>query len=583
MRRKRTGFLVAAVPLILSSVFVSAAERQPAKGSAASSQPSIVLINQTSWSEEERKQWYHTSAGTQLLPFDWFMALQDERFKDNMHQVGVLSDSSHQDGLAIGFAKTSGPNIRIPQLGLTCSFCHTSEFTYQGKTFRIDGGPSLQYNAKFVQALIEALGALRDRDKFQAFAAAVFQATHHEPAAKDWETLGSQVTGFTQRLLDRGGRDSSPFFWGPGRFDALGRGGNLIFSQLSPDNIRPANAPASIPALWGAWQYDRVQWGGSIRHPLARNVAQVIGVNANIFTSLAPPYDPQVDHADPYRSSVDIPKLRLLEDLARKLHPPRWPKEFPAIDRGKAARGKELYLGKGKQKGLCAHCHVAKPLPDTTGAGPRLAVTMIPHREIGTDPLYLNNFALRRVDTGSLGLGHVTAKDASKLLTDEIMKRAGAIDDPQYRGITNEWSDSREFIARPHVAVWATAPYLHNGSVPNLYELLSPADKRHDCFSLSPSMEFDPEKVGFKFGECGGNGSSRDAADRFQFNTHMPGNGNRGHEFKNTPKCATAEKEDGVLGCEIPHEQRLEIIEYLKTCDLDRLVLADLPPCRDLD
>ncbi|MEX5218014.1 MAG: di-heme-cytochrome C peroxidase [Nitrospira sp.] len=563
------------------SVPLLAVEQHSIQPSGSHSEKNFVLLNQTSWTEEERRQWYHLSAGTQLLPFDWFTALHNERFKADLHRVGVLPDPSNQD-LPIGFAKSSGPAIQVPQLGLTCSFCHTSEFTYQRKTFRIDGGPSFQYNAKFVQALIEALGALQEREKFQAFAASVFRSTKHEPAAEDWEALGKQVREFTRRLLDRGGRDSSPFSWGPGRFDALGRGGNLIFSQLSPDNLRPANAPASIPALWGAWQYDRVQWGGSIRHPLARNIAQVIGVNANIFTSLTPPFDPQVDYADPFRSSVDIPKLRQLEELARKLHPPRWPKEFPPIDLKKAARGKELY-GKDKNKGLCAHCHVAKVHSEKAGTSPRLAVTMVPHREIGTDSLYLNNFAWRRVDTGSLGLGHVTAKDASKLLTDEIMKRAGVIDDHQYRGITNEWSDSREFIARPHVAIWATAPYLHNGSVPNLYELLSPADKRHECFYLGPTMEFDPDKVGFKIVECDGNAPPRDSGDLFQFNAHLPGNGNRGHEFKNTPKCAAAEKEDGVLGCEISHEKRLEIIEYLKTCDLDRLVLANLPPCRDLE
>ena len=99
----------------------------------------------------------------------------------------------------------------------------------------------------------------------------------------------------------------------------------------------------SIPALWGAWEYDRVQWGGSIRHPLARNIAQVIGVNANMFTSLVPPFDPQVDQTDPFRSSVDVPKLKFLEDLAQKLHPPRWPKEFPAIDR--SHRGERHPLG----------------------------------------------------------------------------------------------------------------------------------------------------------------------------------------------------------------------------------------------
>ncbi|MET0514488.1 MAG: hypothetical protein ABW047_04050, partial [Nitrospiraceae bacterium] len=177
----------------------------------------------------------------------------------------------------------------------------------------------------------------------------------------------------------------------------------------------------------------------------------------------------------------------------------------------------------------------------------------------------------------------LTAKDAMKLITDGIMKRAGVMNDPEYSDLRNEWSDAAEFIARPHVAVWATAPYLHNGSVPNLYELLSPVKERHTCFYLSPNMEFDPQKVGFVIGECNGSPTFRDPLGGFEVKTQLPGNGNRGHEFRNSRKCAMTDKEDGILGCEIPHEKRLAIIEYLKTCDLDRLVLKASPPCHDLE
>jgi hypothetical protein len=578
-------WLVAWVAILLAGSVRVEADQETVQHQGLSPEEQPILLNPDSWNNEaERSRWYHTSAGTQLMPFDWFMALNDERLRAGMYRTGVLPDSSSSEGLAVGFAQTTGNSIPIPQLGLTCSFCHTTEFTYQGKIFRIDGGPSLQYNARFVQHLIGSLsGVLGSPEKFTAFATAVFKRTNQPNTPENQKDLANRLRGFIQRLLDRAGRDQSPLFWGPGRFDALGRGGNLIFSQLSPDNLRPANAPASIPALWGAWEYDRVQWGGSIKHPLARNIAQVIGVNANIFTSPYPPFDPHVDQTDPFRSSVDVAKLKDLEKLARKLNPPRWPEAFPAIDRAKASLGRDLYWGTEKMKGLCAHCHAARSMSQDNGTGQSVKVTMIPQWEIATDPLYLNNFATRRVDTGLLGVGHLTAKDASRLLTDEIMKRAGATDDPEYQNIVNEWSDSREFIARPHVAVWATAPYLHNGSVPNLYELLSPVEKRHDCFYLSPTMEFDPQNVGFAIKECT-DSSPRDSIVGFEFKTALPGNGNRGHEFRGEgEQCETNSKKDGVLGCEIAPENRLAIIEYLKTCDLDRLVLKDLPHCRDTE
>jgi hypothetical protein len=76
---------------------------------------------------------------------------------------------------------------------------------------------------------------------------------------------------------------------------------------------------------------------------------------------------------------------------------------------------------------------------------------------------------------------------------------------------------------RPLDGVWATAPYLHNGSVPNLYELLSPVADRSKTFKLG-GREFDPIYVGFK---------SKVGSGNFTFDTTMPGNLNTGHEFRN--------------------------------------------------
>ncbi|MGB4893577.1 MAG: hypothetical protein WBO94_03655, partial [Nitrospira sp.] len=66
------------------------------------------------------------------------------------------------------------------------------------------------------------------------------------------------------------------------------------------------------------------------------------------------------------------------------------------------------------------------------------------------------------------------------------------------------------------------------------------------------------------------------------FKTHLPGNSMEGHEFKGSD-CGSVVAGAGVLGCEIPIADRWAIVEYLKTCDLDRLVLHDAPACRDLE
>ncbi len=536
------------------------------------------------WTEEDRTQWYHTSAGTQLIPYDWFLALETEPLKNSFARTGILADPAHPDRLPIGFSKTEGPNVSEPQVGLTCAFCHTTQFTYRGNQIRIEGGSSLQYNQRFLQLLLESLGELKSPGKFMAFATQVLRIRGQEPTKDNIDGLTKQVGKVVGELVTRGGKDASPALWGPGRFDALGRGGNAVFAPLNPDNLRPANAPVSIPPLWGVWEYDWVQWAGSIQHPLARNIAQVIGVNAGLFAWTGTSRDMPQDNSDRFRSSVDVAALKTLENLARRLHPPRWPGTFPRIDRDMAARGRDLYHG-NKTKGipnLCAHCHVAKPIEQAHPDGPSLHVTMIPQGEVGTDNLYLENFSNRMVDLTRLGRGRMSAKDASEWVTTELMTVNGVENDPDYHHRTNKWSNEPRYIARPHLAVWATAPFLHNGSVPTLYALLSPAKERPGCFYLSPNMEFDPVKVGFVVADCAGPQTYRDPLAGFEFKTQLPGNSNQGHEFQGSV-CGAAARVNGTLGCELPVADRWAIIEYLKTCDLDRLVLRNAPACHDLD
>jgi mono/diheme cytochrome c family protein len=112
---------------------------------------------------------------------------------------------------------------------------------------------------------------------------------------------------------------------------------------------------------------------------------------------------------------------------------------------------------------------------------------------------------------------------------------------------------------RPLEGVWATPPFLHNGSVPNLYELLSPVEERSKRFYVG-RREFDPVKVGYVTEP--GNGPT----NGFWMDTTIPGNLNTGHEFRggDQPKGSTAPRPKGVIGRGFTPEERMEIIEYLK-------------------
>ena len=120
-----------------------------------------------------------------------------------------------------------------------------------------------------------------------------------------------------------------------------------------------------------------------------------------------------------------------------------------------------------------------------------------------------------------------------------------------------EWNGYRKneliaplaYKARPHNGVWATPPYLHNGSVPNLFALLSPAAERPKLFYLG-NKQYDPIKLGLNTDPL--HGAS-------VFNTSLPGNSNAGHEFNDGPKG------NGVIGRKLSEDERMQIIEYLKT------------------
>lgn len=83
---------------------------------------------------------------------------------------------------------------------------------------------------------------------------------------------------------------------------------------------------------------------------------------------------------------------------------------------------------------------------------------------------------------------------------------------------------------RPLTGIWATAPYLHNGSVPTLYDLLLPPTDRPKSFYVG-TREFDPVKVGFKTGQSADNSFLFRVFD--DQGKPIQGNLNSGHDYNN--------------------------------------------------
>jgi len=114
-----------------------------------------------------------------------------------------------------------------------------------------------------------------------------------------------------------------------------------------------------------------------------------------------------------------------------------------------------------------------------------------------------------------------------------------------------------QYKARPLNGIWAVGPFLHNGSVPTLYDLLSPASERPAAFLLG-NPEFDPVKVGIVTHSVVAKNESYDRDGFFILNTALKGNRNTGHVFSN-------QEGPGVIGRSLSVEERYQLIEFLKT------------------
>ena len=115
------------------------------------------------------------------------------------------------------------------------------------------------------------------------------------------------------------------------------------------------------------------------------------------------------------------------------------------------------------------------------------------------------------------------------------------------------------YRARPLDGVWATAPYLHNGSVPTLRAMLLPQDKRPASFCVG-SREFDPVNVGVVT-----KADNKDpcAPGLTNFDVSLLGNSSRGHSFEGK-ETDVRKLPAGVIGPELTDDERRSLVEYLK-------------------
>jgi hypothetical protein len=536
------------------------------------------------WSAATRANFHHKSQGSELMPAAWFAALEESgstrRLPDSLEKFGFLRSNApasvNPHGLPIGFAEARNDETAALYgdsmwVGLTCAACHTSELTLQRKTVRIEGGPPMIDFTGFTLAVLASVKAtLKDTAKFERFARGA--------GAADRAALRAHLSTFATWFEKRTERNAEysengvTVHWGPGRIDGLSNPINETVCKLAelgdaklraaieiPGNCVPGQPAASIPHLWGETKLEFVQWVANVHSSLGRNVGEVDGVFGHSWVEADSQGKPV------FRSSADMRASHILEGWLSQLKPPKWKTMagqglVPPLDDKLVTRGAAVY----EQR--CQQCHSINPdLTAPNAAGYRYwKVNMSTVDEVGTDPTQIKAFLTRKATVpallidafkatfGASAVGPDNSVNAQQYTVFTVGAQirggfgAAGISGAELLKVT-ECRDARQqtkmgYRARSLEGVVFTAPYLHNGSIPTLDDLLKPAAERPKKFYLG-CPDYDTTRLGFACNER--------SPRAWRMDTTLPANSNAGHEF----------------GTDLPPGDKAALLEYLKALE----------------
>jgi len=224
------------------------------------------------------------------------------------------------------------------------------------------------------------------------------------------------------------------------------------------------------------------------------------------------------DLAEQYEAWRDVQAF-----IQSTVQPPAYPLR---IDAAAARRGAIAYHSEAAR---CADCHGSYE-----GSPPRLgdyAGAITPLSQLGTDPVRW------------------------EAMSDAFIDKYNSMDwfSSTYKA-RRKSERTRGYVAPPLTGLWATAPYLHNGSVPTLMDLLSEPAKRPARYCRHPTTElsaYDPDRLGWKIVDCASSPCVESALPypRMIFDTSRRGLGNGGHTW----------------GVDLSDKQKRDLVEFLKT------------------
>lgn len=337
---------------------------------------------------------------------------------------------------------------------------------------------------------------------------------------------------------------------GYGRIDAFVNAFNITLRKKR--ERADASAPLGYPAIWGIQDKKYIHYTANTNSVLLRNVGQAMGGGAILLD-------------DKWNSTVNIPNLHRLENLMYKLEAPKWEDVFKnegagfKISETKAQRGRVVF------KNNCASCHQPQNIEHSYDI-PLMDYGVHKQKDIGTDPELAKQIVkpiqplsdpesypkkYYELETRGIVESYFKRNNVDRA-TQEMYSFRSYRGDEWYRDTKIDLPES-SYTTRDLSGIWATAPFLHNNSVPTLWDLLQKKSKRPVVFRQGLQF-FDPHKVGSKNSEMGLNDCVRPHRkdykwDEYQcLDTRLRGNSNAGHEF----------------GTDLSDEEKWDLIEYLK-------------------
>jgi hypothetical protein len=376
----------------------------------------------------------------------------------------------------------------VPRAGINCALCHSTTYRKSADqvapTF-VPGGPAQRFDLLGYQTFLfmSASDPRFTSDVILEQINIIINLTWYEELLYRY----IMIPGTRKALLEQKELWSWVYrnpAWGPGRIDP--------FNPVKFGNLKqPVDTTIGNSDMMAVWEL-KLRAGTHLHTDGLNTSIREVTLSSALGDGATP-------------KSLDLAVMERIENYLLDLPAPEYPYE---IDDSLASAGGAIF------ESQCADCH------DPIGQGRNGQV--IPIDEIGTDRHRLDMWMQKDADAYNATYS-------------------------RYPWGLHDFQDNEGYVAIPLTGLWLRAPYLHNGSVPSLQDMLEVPKNRTKVFYRGYDV-YDPDKVGFisDKAQVEQNGV---IIEFFRYDTSLPGNSNEGHLF----------------GTDLSPADKEALIEYLKT------------------